>query len=304
MVDPTIQTEPAPAEPIGVAPTPQPITADPVLEVPVNLNPANIAPPPVQTASTAVEPAAVPQAPPGWIREVGNEPAPLPPAPPAPTHPPVTYAEPAHRPDPVPPEDMALNAVVQNPRGFIGGIVHEALDQRVNPAFAAMAETAGAVNSYLSAQSRVAIKNAQDNVEKLYSEVFHQDEAYNSNPNIKRDVDKTFQNLLQSGIHATRSGDFEGIVETGALTPLQANAALNAVKTLHGVTGNAVTGPNVGTAVVESPTSHAPITQTDVQITPEEENIIAFRERIDPGFRNDYIAAKKEAIVRGDFQLD
>jgi len=302
-VDPTVQGSVPPAEPLGVAPKPEPIGGGPP--------PTNDIPPvfdPVAPDAPPAAPAAPPVAdapPPGWIREAGAELPTAAPQPPPQGPPPQQFTQQppqGHPPQQMSPEDMALNAIVNNPRGFIGSIVNEALEQRVDPAFRSMSETAGSVNNYLTAKSREGVSKAQSNVERLYAEVFQQDEAYNSNPNVKKDVDQTFYNLLEAGVNDTKGGHFDRIIELGGMTNLQAQAALNAVKTVRGVVGSPVNSPNVGTAVVERPTSSGGM-EPSVPITQEEEQIIAFRERIDPGFRARFTEAKKVAIEKGDFEL-
>ena len=199
------------------------------------------------------------------------------------------------------PNDRALYELVHRPEDWVRGMAATEVQNTVGPIIDQVRNTSAQIGNYINTQANAQERMAKNNVKTLYNEVMNQDEDYNSNPRIKAEVDRTFQSLLGNSIQAARNGNFDDISTMSSLSSLEARATLNAIKTMNGVAGSQTLAPNVGTAVVERPTASTPT--PSVEITADEEQAIAWRERVDPTFRARYIDAKKVAIERGDWQF-
>ena len=288
-----------------------------IAEKPIEIPAWPVAPPPgyqadppqtVEKVDTTPPAAPVaPAAPPAWIDNVG-----APAAPPQYAAPPPEYAPPPQYQAPpgqfppqevggISPQDRALYELVNRPEDWVRGMARTEVQNIVAPVYNQVNQAASQLSGFLKDQADTQEAVAKTNVKNLYANVINQDEDYNSNPIIKAEVDRTFQNLLGNSIQAARNGQFKDVSRMGALTPLEAQAAINAIKTVHGVPGTYTGGPQVGSAVVERTT--APVPEDSVEITPDEEAAIAWRSRVEPDFRSKLIAAKKEAIRLGDWQF-
>lgn len=199
------------------------------------------------------------------------------------------------------PNDRALYELVHRPEEWVRGMAQQEVQQSVAPVIGQVQDAASGIANFLRDQTDTQSNSAKENIKRLYTDVINQDEDYNSNPTIKAEVDRTFQNMLNNSITAARNGSYADIGRMAAFTDLHARATINAIKTMHGGLGNQTLAPQVGTAVVERPTAAAP--GPSVEITPDEEQAIAWREKVDPNFRSKYVAAKKTAIQQGDWQF-
>jgi hypothetical protein len=199
------------------------------------------------------------------------------------------------------PNDRALYELVHRPEDWVRGMTRTEVQNTVAPVIGQVQEATAQIHNYIKTQADAQERNAKNNVKMLYNEVINQDETYNSNPQVKAEVDRTIQNMLGNSINAARNGDFGDVSRMAAMSPLEAKATLNAIKTVHGELGTQTLAPQVGTAVVERPTAAAP--GPSVALDADEEAAIAWRERVDPTFRSRYINAKKVALERGDWQF-
>ena len=292
-----------------------------IRDVPVAVPAWPVAPPPgfqveppvqqtVEPVVTATTPE-IPVAPPSWIDSVGAPVAPQYQAPPQYQPPPQPYQPPQPPPQDytAPPaavggmdaNDRALYELVHQPEAWVRGMTRTEVQNSVAPVIGQVQEATAQMHNYIKTQADASEHAAKNNVKMLYSDVINQDETYNSNPQVKAEVDRTIQNMLGNSIAASRNGDFGDVSRMARMTPLEAKATLNAIKTVHGELGTQTLAPQVGTAVVERPTAAAP--GPSVSLDADEEAAIAWRERVDPTFRGRYIEAKKVALQRGDWQF-
>ena len=199
------------------------------------------------------------------------------------------------------PQDRAFYELVHRPEDWVRGMARSEVEQIVAPVYGEVQRAASQISQYLKDQATVSERNAKTNVKRLYTEVIQNDEDYNSNPAFRVAVDRSFEGLLKNSMDSARNGRFEDISRLASLSNLEARAALNGLKTLHGSPGSVTSGPQMGTAFVERPTAQVP--DSSVELTREEEAAIAWREHADPGFRERYIESKKIALERGDWQF-
>jgi hypothetical protein len=195
-------------------------------------------------------------------------------------------------------EDM-LEAFVRDPNGYVNRLVQAQVEQAIGPAAMTAMQAASGVSSFIHAQAETGIGEAKKAISSAYKDVFNQDETFRSNQDLQRRVGGSLQALLEQAAYKARSGDFSDLAMFRSFGEQQARATLAAAKALAGITGRSESPMSVAGAVVESPVARA--SRDDVQLSAEEEDVISARSRVEPGYRDRYIAAKKEAIKRGDF---
>jgi len=247
------------------------------------------------------EPAAEPE-PQGadWLNEPATPEPPQPPPPQYPPQPPAQYPQqPQYQRPPQQPimsEGEIEEFIRQGPSNFNRAIVQEQLAPVQNQVMGMM----GAVQNYLQAEVARAETSAKTTIDQAYRDVFSKDEAFRSNPELKRRIDASLQGLLNNATQAAKQGYFDDLNMMRNFGPAQARAALAAAKAMIGVPGTAAAPMEVAGAVVESPTPSVP--RADVQLSADEEAIIAARSRADEGFRERYLRARQETEAAGDFE--
>ena len=243
---------------------------------------------------------------PDWLDGAGAvpepEPAPqpqYPPQQPYPQAPPPQYAQvPQQAPQTL--SDQQIESFVRGPRDFVEPIIREIVESQMGPAAMQSQQAAYGVQSFISSQAEASIGNAKRAIGDAYKDVFNQDEAFRGNKELQNRVGASLHGLLEQAAHGARGGNFNDISLFQSFGPAQARATLAAAKALMGIQGQAVAPMNVAGAVVER--TAGAVQKDTVQLTADEETTIAARTRVEPGYRDRYIAAKEEAIKRGDVE--
>lgn len=195
-----------------------------------------------------------------------------------------------------------LNDLVGNTRGYITNLVNQVLAERADPMLSQMSIASGQVSDFISSTADAEAYNAKNNIDGLFQTVFRQDEDYMSNPNLAAAINMSIGNMLRSATNDARRGKFDGVKKLSSWGPNQAKAALAASKQMFGSSAQS-SAPVGGGRYMATETSRAPVQNYNVEITPDEEGVIAFRERLDPSFRERFIVAKQKAIERGDWEF-
>lgn len=205
---------------------------------------------------------------------------------------------------PMPVDDPSddLNYMVKDTRSYVTNIVNQILAERADPLLNRMATASSQVTDFISSTAEAEAYNAKNNINGLFQTVFRQDEDYMSNSELAAAINTSIGNMLHAATIDARSGKFDNIKKLGAWGPRQAAAALAASKQMFGSSGGSTTPVGRGN-YMPTETSRAPAQNYNVEITPEEEGVISFRERLDPSFRERFIAAKQVAIERGDWEF-
>jgi len=197
--------------------------------------------------------------------------------------------------------DAQIEQFVKDPDAYIGRLVQARVEQAMGPLAMQAMQTSQGVGSFIAAQAETSISTAKKAVADAYRDVFNQDEAFRGNRELQERVGGSLRGLLEQAARGARSGNFNDIALFQSFGPAQARATLAAAKALMGLPGKAGAPMNVAGAMVERATPKA--VKGDVQLSAEEESAIAARSRVEPGYRERYIAAKQEAIKRGDFAV-
>lgn len=198
--------------------------------------------------------------------------------------------------------DDDLNDLVGNTRGYVSAIVNQILAERADPLLNRMAQASSTVDDFISNTAEAEAYNAKSNIDGLFQSVFRQDEDYMSNPDLRKAINTSIGDMLHTAVVDARSGKFGNIKKLSSWGPNQAMAALAASKQMFGTSANSAAPVGRGNYMATE-TPRASVPEYNVEITPEEEGVIAFRERLDPSFRERFIAAKQEAINRGDWEF-
>lgn len=200
------------------------------------------------------------------------------------------------------PEEDELNAMVSNTRGYVQGLVNEAIQNSIAPVVGNFANQSSRMNEYLQTTANSNIMTARNNLDQLVRDVLSEDEDFMSDERLQDTVKTTLGRTLASAANRARGGDFREISLLTQWTPNHAKAALMAAKTLYGAGGSGrAPAYNPSATFTEGPSTMG--TDTSVDITPDEEQVIAARERVEPGFRDRFIAQKKIAMDRGDWEF-
>ena len=192
-----------------------------------------------------------------------------------------------------------IEAFVRDPGAYVNRLVQAQVEQAIGPAAMQAMQAASGVSSFIAAQAETGISEAKKSIADAYKEVFNQDETFRSNKELQSRVGGSLRSLLDQAAMGARNGNFNDLALFRQFGPAQARATLAAAKALMGIQGKAEAPMRVAGAVVESSAPRA--AAGDVDLSAEEEEVIAARSRVEPGYRERYIKSKREAIKRGDF---
>jgi hypothetical protein len=177
-------------------------------------------------------------------------------------------------------------------------MVERRVAARMAPLLREVEQSRARQDSFLHANAQENINAARAAIERAY-DVFNSDEVFTQDHRIQTQVGKTFDTMYREAVFNAKQGNFGPIIRLANLSEDQARGALGAAKGIFGSPSRADAPLGIQGGMVESPTAGH---QTyDVQLTPEEEQAIAFLERREPGYRQRFLAEKRITDERQDF---
>ena len=194
--------------------------------------------------------------------------------------------------------DRQLASFVDDPDAYVDALVERRVAQRIEPLMHQVESSRARQDSFLHANAQENINAARGAIERAYN-VFNQDEAFLQDHRIQTQIGRTFDTMYREAVYNAKQGNFAPIVRLANLTKEQARGALGAAKGLIGSPSVGAAPLGIQGAMVESSTAGP--SAYDVQLTPDEEAAVAVIERQEPGYRQRFIAEKKNTMERGDF---
>jgi len=248
----------------------------------------------VDTPGQSVDTSFVDQA----IADVTPPPAPAPTSPPmpAPTAPIPEGPPPGINPD--------LEYMVKQPREFVRAIIQEAINNEVMPGIASSQKIAGSVENFLTSSAEAETHIAASRMKEMTQKVLGADEDYRSNSDLRKRINNSLKEQLTNAKSRAMNGDFTNLKNLSNFGPEHYEAILLATKRLSGIPAtSSVPATTYQPSSYTEGVTGAPAGDGGVELTPDDELVIAAYERTRPGYRDKYIKMKQEAIQRGDWEF-
>lgn len=223
--------------------------------------------------------------------------------------PPQAYPQPAQQQysgrGPMPDGDIQ-KLVDMGPRAYMETYMTDFIDERTNQAIGPLMEQAsravGGVQNYIATEIQKGVSNAKAAIARAY-DVFNKDNAFRSNPQLQQAIEGQLKSILVNATQDAYRGDLTSLSNLQSINEKHAAATLQAQKAYLGIqSGGAAPVQMTGAQVA----STSPQTNVDQggNLTPAEEQLVEVRERLEPGYRQRFIDAKKETLRLGDFNYE